>query len=128
LTELVETREGRPRLTRKSGECSDDRVDADRTLSLEWLDPGGSYDHDTRCTFIEDGAQAPDQVVRAVIAFIEKATETLDIAIYDFHANVGATAAIAVALRTAAGRGVRVRVSLQHRDLHERSRCSAHAV
>lgn len=80
-------------------------------MSLARHNLGGSDDRDIRCTFIEDGGQSPEQVTGAVIAFIEEAVESLDIAIYDFHADVGATAGIAVALRSAADRSVRVRVA-----------------
>jgi phosphatidylserine/phosphatidylglycerophosphate/cardiolipin synthase-like enzyme len=66
---------------------------------------------DVRCSFIEDGAQSAAEVTREVIAFIEAASAALDIAIYDFHADVGTTSDIAVALRAASARGVLVRVA-----------------
>ncbi len=64
-----------------------------------------------RTTFIEDGAQVADDVAAAVVAFIEEARRTLDVAIYDFKAREGATAKIADALEAAQTRGVRVRVA-----------------
>jgi phosphatidylserine/phosphatidylglycerophosphate/cardiolipin synthase-like enzyme len=66
---------------------------------------------DLRCSFIEDGAQSAAEVTREVVAFIEAASLALDIAIYDFHADVGTTAEIAAALRVASERGVRVRLA-----------------
>lgn len=64
-----------------------------------------------RSTFIEDGAQTAAQVARDIVAFLEEAALTLDVAIYDFHANTGETATIAKALKAASARGVRVRVA-----------------
>lgn len=64
-----------------------------------------------RATFIEDGAQTAARVAGEVAAFLEEATRTLDVAIYDFHADVGETAAIAKALEAASARGVRVRIA-----------------
>lgn len=64
-----------------------------------------------RSTFIEDGAQTAAQVARDIVAFLEEAALTLDVAIYDFHANTGQTATIAKALKAASARGVRVRVA-----------------
>ena len=61
-------------------------------------------------TFIEDGAQDADEVARGIAEFIAGATRTLDVAIYDFEAREGATAAIADALEAAQARGVHVRV------------------
>jgi phosphatidylserine/phosphatidylglycerophosphate/cardiolipin synthase-like enzyme len=60
--------------------------------------------------FLQDGAQSPADVAAELVAFLDTATESLEVAIYDFEAGAGATAAVADALEAAAGRGVRVRV------------------
>jgi phosphatidylserine/phosphatidylglycerophosphate/cardiolipin synthase-like enzyme len=60
--------------------------------------------------FLQDGAQSPADVAAELVAFLDTARESLDVAIYDFEARTGATAAVADALEAAAGRGVRVRV------------------
>jgi phosphatidylserine/phosphatidylglycerophosphate/cardiolipin synthase-like enzyme len=60
--------------------------------------------------FLTDGGQAPDSVTAELSAFIARASQSLDVAIYDFHARHGSTAGIATALEEAVGRGVTVRV------------------
>jgi phosphatidylserine/phosphatidylglycerophosphate/cardiolipin synthase-like enzyme len=60
--------------------------------------------------FLQDGAQTAQAVAAEVIAFISAATSRLDVAIYDFDARSGASAAIAGALEAAHQRGVQVRV------------------
>lgn len=66
---------------------------------------------DLRIRFLEDGGQAAADVARDLVAFIAGATRSLDVAIYDFHAREGASAALADALEAAHERGVRVRVA-----------------
>ena len=61
--------------------------------------------------FLEDGAQPASDVVATIVAFIAGAQRTLDVAIYDFHARVGASAGIADALEASLARGVAVRVA-----------------
>ena len=61
--------------------------------------------------FLPDGGQSAADVAERVCRFVREAERSLDVAIYDFHAREGATAAIADALEEAAGRGVAVRVA-----------------
>ena len=61
--------------------------------------------------FLEDGAQPASDVVAIIATFIATAQRTLDVAIYDFHAGVGASAGIADALEATMARGVAVRVA-----------------
>ena len=61
--------------------------------------------------FLLDGDQTPDSVAERLIVFVAAAGHTIDVAIYDFHARVGATARIADALEAAAAKGVEVRVA-----------------
>lgn len=61
--------------------------------------------------FLEDGAQSAADVADRLVTFIAEANATIDIAIYDFDARVGATARVADALETAMARGVQVRVA-----------------
>ncbi|MGZ5298314.1 MAG: phospholipase D-like domain-containing protein [Actinomycetota bacterium] len=60
--------------------------------------------------FLEDGAQSAADVAERLVAFVAEATATIDVAIYDFDARVGATARVADALEAAMTRGVRIRV------------------
>ena len=60
--------------------------------------------------FIEDGGQPAEDVAARVIAFVDDAKRSLDVAIYDFEARSGASARIADALERASTRGVAVRV------------------
>jgi phosphatidylserine/phosphatidylglycerophosphate/cardiolipin synthase-like enzyme len=61
--------------------------------------------------FLPDGGQTAVDVTERVCRFVGEAERSLDVAIYDFHAREGATAAIADALEAAAARGVTVRVA-----------------
>ncbi|MEP7060075.1 MAG: phospholipase D-like domain-containing protein [Actinomycetota bacterium] len=61
--------------------------------------------------FLPDGGQTAVEVAARVVALLGQATRSLDVAIYDFHAREGATAAISDALEAAAARGVAVRVA-----------------
>lgn len=61
--------------------------------------------------FLEDGAQSAADVADRLVAFIVEATATIDIAIYDFDARVGAAARVADALEAAMARGVKIRVA-----------------
>lgn len=61
--------------------------------------------------FLEDGAQSPADVADRLVMFIAEAAATVDVAIYDFDARVGATARIADALEAAMTRGVQTRVA-----------------
>ena len=61
---------------------------------------------------IEAGFRSAADVADELIAYIEAAQRTLDVAIYDFQASVGETAGVASALETAAHRGVAVRVAI----------------
>lgn len=61
--------------------------------------------------FLEDGAQSAVDVADRLVTFIEEASATIDIAIYDFDAREGATARVADALEAAMARGVAIRVA-----------------
>jgi phosphatidylserine/phosphatidylglycerophosphate/cardiolipin synthase-like enzyme len=61
--------------------------------------------------FLTDGGQTAESVTARLVGFIEASERTIDVAIYDFHARVGASARIADALEAAAARGVTVRVA-----------------
>jgi phosphatidylserine/phosphatidylglycerophosphate/cardiolipin synthase-like enzyme len=61
--------------------------------------------------FLPDGGQTALEVTKRLSAFLGDARQSLDVAIYDFHAREGATAGIADALEAAAARGVAVRVA-----------------
>lgn len=61
--------------------------------------------------FLQDGAQTPVEVAASIGGFVEGAERTLDVAIYDFEADRGATVAIGDALEAAVARGVAVRVA-----------------
>ncbi len=61
--------------------------------------------------FLEDGGQSAADVADRLVAFIGEATTTIDIAIYDFDARVGATARVADAVEAAMARGVAIRVA-----------------
>src|SRR4249920_599222 len=54
-----------------------------------------------RTTFLSDGAQPASVLVDALTAWIDAASASLDIAIYDFDAKEGATAPIGTALEAA---------------------------
>ncbi|HEY1330802.1 MAG TPA: phospholipase D-like domain-containing protein [Actinomycetota bacterium] len=60
--------------------------------------------------FLRDGGQHPADVAGRLVGWVRAARSSLDVAIYDFHARTGASAAVADALEAAAARGVRVRV------------------
>ena len=60
--------------------------------------------------FLDDGGQTAGDVADRLVSFLAEASTTIDVAIYDFDARVGATARIADALEAAAGRGVAIRV------------------
>jgi phosphatidylserine/phosphatidylglycerophosphate/cardiolipin synthase-like enzyme len=61
--------------------------------------------------FLEDGARPAADVADLLVAFVAAATTTIDVAIYDFDARVGAAARVADALEAAMARGVRIRVA-----------------
>ena len=61
--------------------------------------------------FLEDGGQSATDVADRLVAFITESATTIDVAIYDFDARVGATARVADALEAAMARGVRIRVA-----------------
>jgi phosphatidylserine/phosphatidylglycerophosphate/cardiolipin synthase-like enzyme len=63
-----------------------------------------------RSTFVEAGARSAEDVAADVVAFLDEATRSLDVAIYDFEAREGPTVRIADALEAALARGVAVRV------------------
>ena len=81
------------------------------------LRPGGRGDgaggvvSDLAFDFLLDGSRRADDVARELIAFLDAARSSIDVAIYDFQARSGATAHVADALEEAAARGVSVRVA-----------------
>jgi phosphatidylserine/phosphatidylglycerophosphate/cardiolipin synthase-like enzyme len=66
---------------------------------------------DLEAIFLEDGGQSAEDVATRVSAFVASAERTLEVAIYDFHARKGASAAIGDALEASQARGVQVRVA-----------------
>ena len=60
--------------------------------------------------FLDDGGQSASDVADRLVSFLAEASTTIDVAIYDFDARLGATARIADALEAAAARGVEIRV------------------
>jgi phosphatidylserine/phosphatidylglycerophosphate/cardiolipin synthase-like enzyme len=60
-------------------------------------------------TFLEDGAQTAESVLARLLAFVDAARSSLDIAVYDAHFDGDATDRVVGALDAAEGRGVRVR-------------------
>jgi phosphatidylserine/phosphatidylglycerophosphate/cardiolipin synthase-like enzyme len=69
--------------------------------------------------FLTDGGQSPDSVLERLLAFIDGARSSLDIAIYDAHLDNGAGARVVAALDAAEGRGVKVRAV--YNDEHRRA-------
>ncbi len=67
--------------------------------------------NDLAFDFLLDGSHRPEDLATELRDFLGSATRSLDVAIYDFQARTGATAAVADALEAAAGRGVSVRVA-----------------
>jgi phosphatidylserine/phosphatidylglycerophosphate/cardiolipin synthase-like enzyme len=61
--------------------------------------------------FLRDGGGTASAVAGELVSFFEEARLSLDVAIYDFEANVGAAASVGDALERAARRGVEVRVA-----------------
>jgi phosphatidylserine/phosphatidylglycerophosphate/cardiolipin synthase-like enzyme len=59
---------------------------------------------------LADGAQAPVEIARLLASFLERAEETLDIAIYDINLADETEQIVLGTLRSAASRGVRVRL------------------
>ena len=60
---------------------------------------------------LEDGAQGPDAVAERLVAWVADARHSLDLALYDVRLPGPVGDAVADALRTAMGRGVRVRIA-----------------
>jgi phosphatidylserine/phosphatidylglycerophosphate/cardiolipin synthase-like enzyme len=58
---------------------------------------------------LTDGGQQPAEIARAVAAFLDEATQTLDLAQYDFNLADEARTIVADAISRAAARGVRIR-------------------
>jgi phosphatidylserine/phosphatidylglycerophosphate/cardiolipin synthase-like enzyme len=69
--------------------------------------------------FLTDGGQSPDSVLERLLAFIDGARSTLDIAIYDAHLDDGTGARVVAALDAAEARGVKVRAV--YNDEHRRA-------
>jgi phosphatidylserine/phosphatidylglycerophosphate/cardiolipin synthase-like enzyme len=68
--------------------------------------------------FLQDGSQAPASVAGELVAWIEEARRSIDVAIYDFEAGEGETAKVADALEAAEARGVGVRVAFNIERIH----------
>ena len=60
--------------------------------------------------FLEQGGQPPEATADRLAEWISEARQTLEVAIYDFHAREGAARAISESLEAALARGVGVRV------------------
>jgi phosphatidylserine/phosphatidylglycerophosphate/cardiolipin synthase-like enzyme len=67
--------------------------------------------HGVELFFLEDGGQTAASVAGKLVAFIDEARRSLDVAIYDFHATEGSGVSVADALVSAARKGVAVRVA-----------------
>ena len=67
---------------------------------------------------LRDGGQTPEDVARAIAAFVGEARTTLDLAQYDFHLGGKAREIVEEAIRDAARRGVAVRIvyNVDHRN------------
>jgi phosphatidylserine/phosphatidylglycerophosphate/cardiolipin synthase-like enzyme len=60
---------------------------------------------------LTDGGQQPAAIAEAVAAFLDEATQTLDLAQYDFNLGPETAAIVSDAIRRAAARGVRIRLA-----------------
>src|SRR5260370_42200629 len=60
--------------------------------------------------FLTDGGQTPDAVAQRMAAFLNGATKTLDVAIYDLRLDAEPGAVMLGAFQAAVKRGVRVRL------------------
>jgi phosphatidylserine/phosphatidylglycerophosphate/cardiolipin synthase-like enzyme len=58
---------------------------------------------------LTDGGQQPPEIAQAVAAFLDGATKTLDLAQYDFNLLPATAQIVGDAIRSAAGRGVKIR-------------------
>src|SRR5579872_5640798 len=61
-------------------------------------------------TFLEDGAQTPEQVAGELATFIGEARSSLDVAIYDCGLTGDVAGTVTAALQAASARGVAIRV------------------
>src|SRR6266567_283456 len=71
--------------------------------------------------FVMAGSRTAADVAAELSRFIGAAERSLDVAIYDFEAKDGASAAVGEALELAAGRGVAVRVAFNQERQHRPS-------
>src|ERR1051325_8477712 len=67
--------------------------------------------------FVLAGTRTAADVASELCAFLAPATRSIDVAIYDFDARSGASAAVGDALEAAAARGVQVRVAFNTQRL-----------
>ena len=65
---------------------------------------------------LEDGAQRPEAVAERLVAWLDRATVSLDLALYDVRLPGAVGDAVADALRRAIGRGVLVRIAYNDED------------
>jgi phosphatidylserine/phosphatidylglycerophosphate/cardiolipin synthase-like enzyme len=72
-----------------------------------------------RTTFLEDGAQPASATVDVLTSWIEAATTSLWVAIYDFDVIDPSTAPVARALEAASRRGVDVRIAFNREPSHD---------
>jgi phosphatidylserine/phosphatidylglycerophosphate/cardiolipin synthase-like enzyme len=73
---------------------------------------------------LHPGAQTPDDVVARLLAFIDDARQSLDLAIYDAHLGDGRARRVVAALDAAEARGVRVRAVYNEDDADRRRRAT----
>ena len=64
---------------------------------------------DAELLFLHPGAQTADQVLDRLVAFVDAAQQSLDLAVYDAHLDDGRAQRLIAALDAAEARGVRVR-------------------
>ena len=77
---------------------------------------------DVDVVFLHPGAQTADDVLTRLLAFVDGAQRSLDLAVYDAHLDDGRAARLIAALDRAEARGVRVRAVYNEDDADRRRR------
>ena len=71
-------------------------------------------------TTLTDGGQRAEEIAERLVAWVETARRSLDVALYDVRLPGAVGDAVAAALRAAAARGVTVRIAFNADDAAER--------
>lgn len=79
---------------------------------------------DVELLFLHPGRQRADDVLARLLAFVDAATRSLDLAVYDAHLDDGRAARLVAALDAAEARGVRVRAVYNEDDADRRRRAT----